>query len=189
MLCRTTIREFPEAAYVIRGFFDPHAHTDVFYKPASFANRVVLSGTTTVFSDSHDLANSLGPSGFENMLKDFQNYPITFFTGVPAASPPLPEIEGKDSGKDIMRSNGGTVLVKDTIIVKSLPLPIGGIISPLSMSDLAREVTLLNDAFTDLGSKPEDPVVTLSFLNFTSILDLRITLSSLYRVQAGTIVF
>ncbi len=81
---------------MIPGFFDPHAHTDILFNPASFSNEVILTGTTSVFSDSHDLANSLGPSGFKKILKDSEEYPIKFFSGVPAASPPFPEVEGRE---------------------------------------------------------------------------------------------
>ncbi|NIQ37492.1 MAG: amidohydrolase family protein [Proteobacteria bacterium] len=83
-------------AYVIPGFFDPHAHTEILFNPASFSNQVVLTGTTSVFSDSHDLAASLGPSGFRRILKDSEKYPVKFFSGVPATSPPISGIEGDE---------------------------------------------------------------------------------------------
>jgi adenine deaminase len=85
-----------DGCYVIPGFFDPHAHTDILFNPASFSNQVILTGTTSVFSDSHDLANALGFSGFKTILKDSEKYPIKFFSAAPAASPPFPSIEGKD---------------------------------------------------------------------------------------------
>lgn len=85
-----------DGSYVIPGFFDPHAHTDILFNPASFSNQVILTGTTSVFSDSHDLATSLGPSGFKRILKDSEKYPINFFSGVPAASPPFPGVEGRE---------------------------------------------------------------------------------------------
>ena len=91
---RETIRA--DGSFVIPGFFDPHAHTDILFNPATFSNQVILSGTTSVFSDSHDLANSLGFSGFKEILRDSEKYPLKFFSGVPAASPPFPEIEGNE---------------------------------------------------------------------------------------------
>ncbi|NIO05487.1 MAG: amidohydrolase family protein [Proteobacteria bacterium] len=83
-------------SYLIPGFFDPHAHTDILFNPASFSNQTILTGTTSVFSDSHDLATSLGPSGFKRILRDFLKYPVKFFSGVPATSPPFPGIEGTE---------------------------------------------------------------------------------------------
>jgi adenine deaminase len=85
-----------EGDYLIPGYFDPHAHADLLFNPASFANQVVVTGTTAVFADSHDLASSLGPRGLRRVLRDSKSYPLKFFMGLPAVSPPFPAIEGKD---------------------------------------------------------------------------------------------
>jgi adenine deaminase len=82
--------------YLIPGFFDPHTHADLLFNPASFSDQVVVTGTTAVFADNHDLANSLGLKGLRRILRDSKSYPLKFFTGVPAVSPPFPDIEGKD---------------------------------------------------------------------------------------------
>jgi len=82
--------------YLIPGFFDPHAHADLLVNPASFSNEVVVTGTTALFADNHDLANSLGPKGLRRILRDSQSYPLKFFMGLPAVSPPFPGIEGED---------------------------------------------------------------------------------------------
>jgi len=80
---------------VVPGYFDPHAHTDLFYTPWEFAKSVASTGTTAFFSDSHDMANGLGMAGFVKVLKASENFPVRFFSGVPLASPPYPE-EGPD---------------------------------------------------------------------------------------------
>jgi adenine deaminase len=82
--------------YLIPGFFDPHAHADLLVNPAAFSNEVVVTGTTAVFADNHDLANSLGPRGLRRILRDSRSYPLKFFMGLPAVSPPFPGIEGED---------------------------------------------------------------------------------------------
>ncbi len=82
--------------YLIPGFFDPHAHADLLFNPASFSDQVVVTGTTAVFADNHDLANSLGLKGLRRVLRDSKSYPLKFFTGVPAVSPPFPGLEGED---------------------------------------------------------------------------------------------
>jgi adenine deaminase len=82
--------------YLIPGFFDPHAHADLLVNPASCSNEVVVTGTTALFTDNHDLANSLGPKGLRKILRDSRSYPLKFFMGLPAVSPPFPEIEGED---------------------------------------------------------------------------------------------
>jgi len=80
---------------IIPGYFDPHAHTDLFYTPWEFARSVVTTGTTAVFSDSHDMANGLGMEGFVRVLELSGDFPIRFLSGVPLASPPYP-VEGED---------------------------------------------------------------------------------------------
>jgi adenine deaminase len=82
--------------YLIPGYFDAHTHTDLLYNPASFSDQVVVTGTTAVFADNHDLANVLGLKGWKRIIRDSRSYPLKFFVGLPAVSPPLPDIEGKD---------------------------------------------------------------------------------------------
>jgi adenine deaminase len=108
-----------DGSYVIPGFFDPHAHTDILFNPATFSNQVILSGTTSVFSDSHDLANSLGFSGFKEILRDSEKYPLKFFSGVPAASPPFPEIEGNE----LYSTNQFRALIKHPSILGISEIP------------------------------------------------------------------
>ena len=85
-----------EGDYLIPGYFDPHAHADLLFNPASFSDEVVVTGTTAVFADNHDLASSLGPRGLRRILRGSKSYPLKFFMGLPAVSPPFPGIEGED---------------------------------------------------------------------------------------------
>lgn len=78
------------------GYIDAHGHADLFYNPASFSDVAVTKGTTTVFSDSHDLINSVGPKGFREILRQAPHYNIKYLWGVPATYPPYPEVEGGD---------------------------------------------------------------------------------------------
>ncbi len=89
---------------IVPGYFDPHAHTDLFYTPWEFAKAVAATGTTAFFSDSHDMANGLGMAGFMEVLKAVENFPVRVFSGVPLASPPYP-VEGADlyDGKKVKR--------------------------------------------------------------------------------------
>ncbi|MBI4766200.1 MAG: adenine deaminase, partial [Deltaproteobacteria bacterium] len=81
---------------LVPGYMDAHAHTDLYYNPATFSEQVVQTGTTSVFSDMHDLANALGLSGVLQVLKDVSHYPITYYLGVPSSSPPFPRFEGRE---------------------------------------------------------------------------------------------
>ncbi len=78
----------------IPGYIDAHGHADLFYNPASFADTVIRGGTTTVFSDGHDMVNSIGVDGFVEVLKAADTFSVKFLWGVPATYPPYPEVEG-----------------------------------------------------------------------------------------------
>jgi adenine deaminase len=93
------------------------------------------------------------------------------------------------AAEEVVRMGGGIVLVKDTRIAKALCLPIGGIMSPLPMGDLVRELEDLKKTFREMGSPLEDPLLTMTFLTFTSILDFRITVSGVYSVKERRVVF
>ncbi len=84
-----------KGAVVVPGYFDAHAHTDLFYPPWVFARSVVVTGTTALFSDSHDMANGLGMEGFLKVLEAAEVFPVRFLSGIPLASPPYP-VEGED---------------------------------------------------------------------------------------------
>lgn len=85
-----------EGKILVPGYMDPHAHTDLYYNPATFSEEVVKTGTTSVFSDMHDLANALGWSGVLQVLKDSPAYPLTYYLAVPSSSPPVPRFEGRE---------------------------------------------------------------------------------------------
>ena len=79
---------------LVPGYMDPHCHPDLFYNPAAFSNEAVMTGTTSVFSDMHDLSNALGLSGIRQVLQDAPRYPLTFYFAVPSSAPPFPRLEG-----------------------------------------------------------------------------------------------
>jgi adenine deaminase len=86
--------------FILPGFFDAHAHADLFYNPCSYANYVVTRGTTCFFNDGHDLANALGAAPFLDIMSGLTDSFMSIYTGVPAASPPYPEVEGGDLWTD-----------------------------------------------------------------------------------------
>lgn len=92
---KTRLVEAP-GTILVPGYMDPHAHTDLYFNPATFSEQVVQTGTTSVFSDMHDFANALGLSGVLQVLKDALDYPLTYYLGVPSSSPPVPRFEGKE---------------------------------------------------------------------------------------------
>jgi adenine deaminase len=78
----------------VPGYIDAHGHADMFFNPATFSDVAVTKGTTTVFSDSHDLMSCLGPKGFVEVLRKARHFNIKYLWGVPATYPPYPEVEG-----------------------------------------------------------------------------------------------
>lgn len=80
--------------YVLPGFFDAHAHADLFYNPFAYADFVLTRGTTGLFNDGHDLCNALGLPTFMALVDRLTGSRSSFYTGAPAAAPPFPEVEG-----------------------------------------------------------------------------------------------
>lgn len=85
-----------KGAYIVPGFFDAHAHADLFYNPFSYADAVLARGTTALFNDGHDLANAVGVDQFLNIIRQLEKISLSFYTGVPAAAPPYPGVEGQE---------------------------------------------------------------------------------------------
>jgi len=78
----------------VPGYIDAHGHADLFYNPSTFGDFVVTRGATTIFSDAHDMINSIGVEGFVEVLKTSDKFAVKYLWGVPAAYPPYPDIEG-----------------------------------------------------------------------------------------------
>ena len=82
--------------YLVPGFFDAHAHMDLFYGPAAYAQYVLTRGTTCLFNDGHDLAAAIGVDGFLRIFERLQDGVMTVLSGAPAATPPYPGVEGEE---------------------------------------------------------------------------------------------
>lgn len=89
-----------KGAFIIPGFFDAHAHADLFYHPFSYADQVLPRGTTCFFNDGHDLANAIGASAYLKTMHQLKNGLLSAYTGIPAAAPPYPDIEGGELWSD-----------------------------------------------------------------------------------------
>lgn len=70
------------------GLVDPHVHIESSMMTAcAYAEGALLNGTTTVFCDSHEIANVLGTKGVEWMLADARRAPLSIFLTVPSTVP------------------------------------------------------------------------------------------------------
>ncbi|MEM6896429.1 MAG: adenine deaminase [Pseudomonadota bacterium] len=88
--------EVTEAAgrYLIPGLCDGHMHIESgMLTPAEFAAAVIPHGTTTMFTDPHEIANVLGLEGVRMMHDEALLQPVNIFTQMPSCAPSAPGLE------------------------------------------------------------------------------------------------
>ena len=90
---------------------------------------------------------------------------------------------------EVVKMGGGLVIVSRGKVLGRMGLPVGGLMSTRPVPVLAREMARFVRVLRELGSTLEDPILTLSFLSFTSLIELRITLSGIYEVKTGKILY
>ena len=102
-------------------------------------------------------------------------------------------VVGADDG-DILRAiavvqemGGGFAVVAGETVV-TVPLPLGGLVSPQPMEILAAQLDALDRTAAALGCSLEHPCMTLSFLSLTVIPELRLTDRGLVDVSAGQLI-
>ena len=84
---------------------------------------------------------------------------------------------------------GGQVAVLDGQVLAEVPLPIGGLMSPLPAREVADLAAAVNTAAArDLGVTASAPFMNLSFLGLSVIPQLRITDRGLVDVDAFELV-
>ena len=89
----TTIVE-AAGRYLIPGLCDGHMHIESgMLTPAEFAAAVIPHGTTTMFTDPHEIANVLGLDGVRMMHDEALMQPINIFTQMPSCAPSAPGLE------------------------------------------------------------------------------------------------
>ncbi|MEM9318042.1 MAG: adenine deaminase [Pseudomonadota bacterium] len=83
-----------EGRYLIPGLCDGHMHIESgMLIPAEFARAVIPHGTTTMFTDPHEIANVMGLVGVRLMHDEAQAQPINIFTQMPSCAPSAPGLE------------------------------------------------------------------------------------------------
>ncbi|MCG6882991.1 MAG: adenine deaminase [Silicimonas sp.] len=83
-----------EGRYVIPGLCDGHMHIESgMLTPAEFAAAVIPHGTTTMFTDPHEIANVLGLRGVRLMHDEALMQPVNIFTQMPSCAPSAPGLE------------------------------------------------------------------------------------------------
>ncbi|MBN1381896.1 MAG: adenine deaminase [Deltaproteobacteria bacterium] len=99
----TTLKSAPERL-ICPGFIDAHVHIESsLLTPAEFATVAVTHGTICAVSDPHEIANVLGVSGVEYMIKNGRQIPFYFCWGAPSCVPatPFETAGGRITARDI----------------------------------------------------------------------------------------
>lgn len=92
--------------FAIPGLCDGHMHVESgMLTPGQFARAVIPHGTTTMFTDPHEIANVLGLPGVRLMHDDAMVQPVNIFTQMPSCAPSAPGLEttGVELGPDDVR--------------------------------------------------------------------------------------
>ncbi|APE45216.1 adenine deaminase [Sulfitobacter alexandrii] len=94
--CRGDETEIIEARgrHMIPGLCDAHMHIESgMLTPAEFARAVIPHGTTSMFTDPHEIANVLGLEGVRMMHDEALMQPVNIFTQMPSCAPSAPGME------------------------------------------------------------------------------------------------
>ena len=89
--------------YLIPGLCDGHMHIESgMLTPAEFARAVIPHGTTSMFTDPHEIANVLGLRGVRLMHDEALMQPVNIWTQMPSCAPSAPGLEttGYEIGPD-----------------------------------------------------------------------------------------
>lgn len=80
--------------YMLPGLCDAHMHIESgMLTPAEFARAVIGHGTTSMFTDPHEIANVLGLPGVRMMHDEALMQPVNIFTQMPSCAPSAPGLE------------------------------------------------------------------------------------------------
>jgi adenine deaminase len=83
-----------DGLYMVPGLCDGHMHIESgMLTPAEFAAAVIPHGTTTMFTDPHEIANVLGLRGVRLMHDEALMQPVNIFTQMPSCAPSAPGLE------------------------------------------------------------------------------------------------
>jgi adenine deaminase len=79
------------------------------------------------------------------------------------------------AARALAEMGGGFVCVVDGDVQARVPLPLGGLVSPLPAAELVQQLHALDAAAAALGCTLEHPCMTLSFLSLSVIPSLKLT--------------
>lgn len=90
--------------------------------------------------------------------------------------------------REIERMQGGIVVTRNGVVVEQLPLPLGGLVSPLAAEEVAPALERLGATVASMGVRLARPFIFLSFLALSVVPKLKITDFGVLDVSAWKIV-
>lgn len=90
------------------------------------------------------------------------------------------------AAQTLQEMGGGFVCVVDGTVHAQVPLPLGGLVSPLPVAELVQQLRKLDAAAAALGCPLPHPGMTLSFLSLSVIPSLKLTDQGLVDVETFT---
>ncbi|TDE36065.1 adenine deaminase [Antarcticimicrobium sediminis] len=83
-----------DGRFMIPGLCDAHMHIESgMLTPAEFVRAIIPHGTTSIFTDPHEIANVLGLDGVRYMHDEALMQPINVLTQMPSCAPSAPGLE------------------------------------------------------------------------------------------------
>ena len=76
---------------------------------------------------------------------------------------------------ELVKSQGGKVVVNNGEVISRLPLPIAGLMSDNEFSFVLEKCAELNEAAHSIGCSLEDPFMTMAFMSLPVIPELKVT--------------
>jgi len=100
--------------FLLPGLIDGHLHLESsLLSPAEFTKAAVPRGTTSIIIDPHEIANVLGLSGINYVLRATENLPLTFFI---MASSCVPATHMETAGATLSASEISKILDEDRVL-------------------------------------------------------------------------
>ncbi len=127
-----------DGRYLIPGLCDGHMHIESgMLTPAEFAAAVIPHGTTTMFTDPHEIANVLGLDGVRMMHDEALMQPINIYTQMPSCAPSAPGLE--TTGFEISAADVAEAMSWDGIIGLGEMMNFPGVINgdPQMLAEMA----------------------------------------------------
>ncbi|WP_067726950.1 adenine deaminase [Oceanobacillus damuensis] len=91
--------------------------------------------------------------------------------------------------EEIIRTNGGLVVVEGEDVLASLPLPVGGLMSDSKYENVYKESLKINEATSQLGARESfNLFLTLSFLTLPVIPELKLTDQGLFQFSSFSLI-